>query len=67
MKHFIVNLAKRLERLESKPVAIVARTLYLPLLLLFAIIIKTVEGLCALWENKDEVKQWVLTGETPNS
>ena len=62
MRRTLIIVTKRLETIHSKPVGISARSLYIPVLVIAAIVVKVLE----LWNSKDEVKQWVLTGETAN-
>lgn len=62
MRRTLVNLAIRLETIQSKPVGIIVRFLYIPFLVFVAILVKVLE----LWKSRDEVKRWVLTGEMVN-
>lgn len=62
MKRTLVNLADRLETIRSKPLGIIIRSLYIPILIAAAILVKVAE----LWGNRDEVKRWILTGDTAN-
>lgn len=66
MRKLIVRLADRLSTITTSRWGIAARVAYIPLLIVLALIANVLRVFGNLWNDRQELKQWVLTGESVN-